>query len=169
MPKSKRARVVHLSKPQKKGKEHTLKLFSAVQAAIAATRYTYVFAVENMRNTYLKDIRQHFTETGGRLFFGKSKVMAKALGRTPEEETLPASHKLSPYVNGEVGLLCTDQGPEDVTRFFDEYSQIDFARAGAVATRNFSIPEGQVYSRGGEVPSDQDEPLPHSMEPMLRR
>ena len=169
MPKSKRAKVVHLSKTEKKGKEHTLKLFAAVQTALDTYQYSYVFAVENMRNTYLKDIRTHFTESGGRLFFGKTKVMAKALGHSLEDEHLPGSHKLSNYVNGEVGLLFTDQRPENVARYFDEYSQVDFARAGAIATRTFMIPEGIVYSRGGEIPKEEDEMLPHSMEPSLRR
>ena len=168
MPKSKRARVVHLSKLQKKGKEHTLKLFAEVQAAVAASKYTYVFAVANMRNNFLKDVRTHF-KSDGRLFFAKSKVMAKALGHTPEEECMPGSHKLAGYVSGDVGLLCTDKAPEEVTGWCDEYSQVDFARAGTVATRSFTVPEGRVYSRGGEVPQEQDEPMQHSIEPNLRR
>jgi mRNA turnover protein 4 len=37
-----------------------------------------------MRNTYLKEIRHEFKDS--RFFFGKNRVMAKALGTTPEEE-----------------------------------------------------------------------------------
>lgn len=37
-----------------------------------------------MRNTYLKEIRNDFKDS--RFFFGKNRVMAKALGTTPEEE-----------------------------------------------------------------------------------
>jgi len=57
MPKSKRARVVHLSKVEKKGKEHTEKLFNAIREAADEYPYAYVFTVENMRNNYLKEIR----------------------------------------------------------------------------------------------------------------
>jgi mRNA turnover protein 4 len=37
-----------------------------------------------MRNTYLKEIRHDFKDS--RFFYGKNRVMAKALGTTPEEE-----------------------------------------------------------------------------------
>lgn len=37
-----------------------------------------------MRNTYLKEIRHDFNDS--RFFYGKNRVMAKALGTTPEEE-----------------------------------------------------------------------------------
>lgn len=37
-----------------------------------------------MRNTYLKEIRHDFKDS--RFFFGKNRVMAKALGTTVEEE-----------------------------------------------------------------------------------
>lgn len=37
-----------------------------------------------MRNSYLKEIRHDFKDS--RFFFGKNRVMAKALGTTVEEE-----------------------------------------------------------------------------------
>lgn len=37
-----------------------------------------------MRNSYLKEIRHDFKDS--RFFFGKNRVMAKALGTTAEEE-----------------------------------------------------------------------------------
>ena len=169
MPKSKRAKVVHLSKVGKKGKELNIKLFADVRASLDKNQYCYIFAVDNMRNTYLKDVRTHFSESGGRLFFGKTKVMAKALGHSPEEEHLPDIHKLTPYLTGTVGLLCTNQRPEDVLQYFQEYVQTDFARAGVHAKRDFVVPTGIVYSRGGDIPQSEDEPVPHSIEPNLRR
>jgi mRNA turnover protein 4 len=57
MPKSKRAKVVHLSKVGKKGKEHSDKIFNGVRDAADEYPYIYIFRVENMRNNYLKDIR----------------------------------------------------------------------------------------------------------------
>lgn len=168
MPKSKRAKVVHLSKVEKKGKELNVKLFADIRASLDKYQYCYVFAVDNMRNTYLKDVRSHFAEAGGRLFFGKTKVMAKAIGHNPEEEHLPNLHKLTPFLSGTVGLLCTNQMPVDVLQYFKEYVQTDFARAGIQATRDFVVPSGVVYSRGGEIPQHDDEPLVHSIEPNLR-
>ena len=63
MPKSKRAKVVHLSKVEKKGKEITLKLYAAVQECANKYPYLYVFAVDNMRNTYLKDVRVQLSDS----------------------------------------------------------------------------------------------------------
>lgn len=63
MPKSKRAKVVHLTKTQKKGKELTIRLFSNIQQCIPQYPYIYVFGVDNMRNTYLKDIRSEMSDS----------------------------------------------------------------------------------------------------------
>lgn len=63
MPKSKRARVVHLTQVEKKGKELTLKLFSNVRECLDQYQYCFVFSVENMRNTYLKDVRTEFSDS----------------------------------------------------------------------------------------------------------
>lgn len=65
MPKSKRAKVVHLTKVNKKGKELSLKLFANVRECLDQYQYCFVFSVENMRNTYLKDVR---TELGDSRF-----------------------------------------------------------------------------------------------------
>jgi mRNA turnover protein 4 len=61
MPKSKRQKVVHLSKTDKKGKELSQKLFANVQEA--ADSFQFVFAVENMRNSYLKEVRAEFSDS----------------------------------------------------------------------------------------------------------
>lgn len=63
MPKSKRAKVVHLTKTDKKGKELSLKLFANVQEAADNYEHIFVFSVENMRNSYLKEVRQEFADS----------------------------------------------------------------------------------------------------------
>jgi 5S rRNA maturation endonuclease (ribonuclease M5) len=63
MPKSKRAKVVHLTKTDKKGKELSQKLFANVQEAADNFQHIFVFAVENMRNSYLKEVRAEFADS----------------------------------------------------------------------------------------------------------
>lgn len=104
-----------------------------------------------------------------RLFFGKTKVMAVALGQNPESEAAPNLHKLSPYLTGAVGLLFTNRAPESVIGYFESFRPLDFARAGTVSNRAFTIPNGLVYARAGEVPASEDQPLSHTIEPELRR
>ncbi|KAF1827067.1 uncharacterized protein K489DRAFT_375156 [Dissoconium aciculare CBS 342.82] len=168
MPKSKRARIVHTSQVQKKpGKERTTALFEAVQEATDNYAHAFVFGVENMRNTYLKDVRQQFSDS--RIFYGKTKVMAKALGVDNQSEHAPGLAKLTRYLKGNVGLLYTNREPQEVLDFFQEFVEIDFARAGVTASRTFIVPEGVVHSRGGEEKAEDDVPLPHSLEVTVRK
>lgn len=104
-----------------------------------------------------------------RLFFGKTKVMAKALGTSPEDEYQPSTHLLSKYLIGNVGLLFTNREPSAVIEYFGHFSQTDFARAGTPASRSFSVPAGTVYSMGGELAAEADVPMAHSLEPELRK
>lgn len=167
MPKSKRSKVVHLTNVEKKDKEARIALFDKVREAADQYQQVFVFGVENMRNTYLKDVRSHFADS--RIFFAKTKVMSKALGQTAAEEYQPGLAKLSEYLSGNVGLLFTNRDAKDVLEYFETFSEMDYARAGVKANRDFIIPEGVVYTRGGEVAVEDDVPLPHSLEVTVRK
>lgn len=95
--------------------------------------------------------------------------MAVALGNNPETEAAPNVHRLTPYLTGAVGLLFTSRPAESVINYFENFRPMDFARAGTEATRSFMIPNGLVYSRAGEIATEQDEPISHTMEPALRK
>nr|G0S616.2 RecName: Full=Large ribosomal subunit protein uL10; AltName: Full=Ribosome assembly factor mrt4; AltName: Full=mRNA turnover protein 4 [Thermochaetoides thermophila DSM 1495]8PV1_CF Chain CF, Large ribosomal subunit protein uL10 [Thermochaetoides thermophila DSM 1495]8PV2_CF Chain CF, Large ribosomal subunit protein uL10 [Thermochaetoides thermophila DSM 1495]8PV3_CF Chain CF, Large ribosomal subunit protein uL10 [Thermochaetoides thermophila DSM 1495]8PV4_CF Chain CF, Large ribosomal subuni len=167
MPKSKRARVYHLTQVNKKGREAKERLFSNIRETIPKYQHCFVFSVDNMRNNYLKDVRHELNDC--RIFFGKTKLMARALGTTPEEEQADGLHRLTRYLTGTVGLLFTNRDPADIESYFSNLSQVDFARAGTVAPRTVTVPPGIVYSTGGEVPPEHDVPVSHTLEPELRR
>lgn len=95
--------------------------------------------------------------------------MARALGHTPEDSQADNIYQLTPYLKGAVGLLFTNREPASLLTYFSELSQVDFARAGVAATREFVIPRGVVMSTGGEVPAEHDVPMGHTVEPELRR
>lgn len=95
--------------------------------------------------------------------------MAKALGTEAATEHLPNLSSLSKYLSGSVGLFFTNRDPKDIIEYFASYSQTDFARAGISATRTFIVPAGVVHSRGGELPEEEDLPLPHSLEVTVRK
>jgi mRNA turnover protein 4 len=95
--------------------------------------------------------------------------MGKALGSDAESEAAPNVHKLTPLLAGAVGLLFTNRTPESVISHFDTFRPQDFARAGTVATRSFTIPNGLVTARAGEIPAEHDEPISHTIEPALRK
>lgn len=167
MPRSKRAKVVHLTKVDKNRKDLSAKLYANVQSSVSSYPYIFVFAVDNMRNNYLKEVRAEFAPDG-RIFFGKTKVMAKGLGTTNEEEHAPGLAKLAEHLKGDVGLLFTSRAPESVLEYFESFSETDFARAGMKAPYSFSIPPGPVYSLGGTIPTSEDTLVPASMETQLR-
>jgi mRNA turnover protein 4 len=103
------------------------------------------------------------------LFFGKTKVMAKALGQTPAEEHLPNLSTLTKHLNGNVGLFFTNRDPKDIIEYFAAYAETDFARAGIHATQTVVVPAGVVHSRAGQIPEEEDVPLPHSLEVTVRK
>jgi mRNA turnover protein 4 len=56
-----------------------------------------------------------------------------------------------------------------VIGYFESFRPQDFARAGTEATRSFTLPNGLVTARGGEIPAEDDEPISHTIEPALRK
>jgi mRNA turnover protein 4 len=167
MPKSKRAKVFNLTQVSKKTREQKDRLFQNIRDSVPEYQHCFVFSVDNMRNTYLKTVRQEMSDS--RLFFGKTKLMAKALGQTEAEAIAPGIEGLNPFLTGTVGLLLTNRPAEAVIEYFSNLSHVDFARAGITAAREFTIPAGVVYATGGEVPAEHDVPMEHSIEPELRR
>lgn len=95
--------------------------------------------------------------------------MAAALGRSATEEPAPNTSLLTPHLTGTIGLLFSPRSPTEVQAYFSNFHPLDYARAGTVATRTFVLPPGAVYSRGGEIPMEEDVPLAHSIEPTLRK
>lgn len=95
--------------------------------------------------------------------------MAVALGLTPATEPYPGTALLTPYLEGNVGLLFSPRNLSELLSYFQNFQPADFARAGTIASRTFTIPSGTLYSRGGEIPLEDDVPLAHSSEPNLRK
>ena len=95
--------------------------------------------------------------------------MAVALGLTSATSAQPNTHLLSPHLHNDVGLLFSPMPPLEVLAHFEAFRPADYARAGTVASRSFTLPQGILYSRGGEISQEDDVPLAHSTEPGLRK
>ncbi|CAL1288209.1 unnamed protein product [Larinioides sclopetarius] len=108
-----------------------------------------------MRNSKMKNVREQWKQS--RFCIGKNKVMAMALGRTPEEEYRPNLHKVGQMLVGERGLLFTNKSVDEVTNWFQSYSEGDYARSGNIATEDVILPEGPLPQ------------FPHSLESYLRQ
>ncbi|KAK9787269.1 hypothetical protein WJX73_005808 [Symbiochloris irregularis] len=160
MPKSKRNKLVTLSKVQKKGKDHKGSLINHVRSLVDEYPSVYLFAYENMRNDRLKELRE---ELRGKCKFclGSNKVLKVALGRTAAEEYQPQTSELANRIRGNVGLLFTSMAHEEIMDTCSDFHAEDYARAGATATEDFELREGPLEGPGG--------PLAHTLEPTLRQ
>lgn len=166
MPRSKRSKLVTLSKTEAKTRESKEKIFDSVREALDTFKYVWVLQLDDVRTPVLQEIRSQWV--GSRLIMGKRKVLIKSLGDTRENEYKENLHKLSQKISGVVGLLFTDESVDTVKDYFSAYERNDYSRAGSLSPLDFVIPQGVVYSRGGQIPIEDDVPMVHSLEPTLR-
>lgn len=155
MPKSRRDKKISLTNIRKKGLDLKQHLIDEIRSTATSYSRVFLFNVQNMRNTKLKDLRQEWKTS--RFFFGKNKVMALALGKTAEDECGDNIHKLSNQLRGQCGLLFTNSSKKEVLKFFKKYSEPDYARAGATASETVILDKGPLSQ------------FPHNMEPQLRQ
>ena len=140
MARSKRNKVVSLTKTVSKGKDFKQKTIGLVRGAIDEYKHVFVLKFENMRDTKFKEIRMDWKES--RIFLGKNKIAQVALGRNVEEEYKENLHLLSSRIDGNVGLLFTNRSVQEVKKYFDGYVSPEFANAGAIPIENIVIPTG---------------------------
>ncbi|EPZ36577.1 hypothetical protein O9G_001561 [Rozella allomycis CSF55] len=158
MPKSKRSKSVVLTQTKKKGNDNKINLIEEVRKCIDEYPIIYLIKVKNMRNQYLKEVRTDWK--GSRFFFGKNRVMAKALGTTEDEAIHENLHILANKLTGDVGLLFSSTKPEEAKNYFEGKTETDYARTGQIATETVVLPSGPVLIAG--------DAFPHSMEPQLK-
>lgn len=146
MPKSKRSRVVALTKTDKRStREHKSSYIEEVRTAVDNHDNLYLFSYENMRSNKFKEIRMHFrpspmNDAPSRIFLGKNKLLQVALGRTSEDEYDDNLRQVSKLIaGGSVGLLFTSRPAADVEEFFANFVEEDFARAGFVSPKTVMV------------------------------
>jgi len=155
MPVSKRARKVTLSQTSKKGREAKVNLVEQVRECVETFERCFVFSVNNMRNGKLKEVRNSWKHS--RLFFGKNKVIAIALGKDAKHEIADNIHRVSEKLVNEVGVLFTSKPKEDVLDWFSKKVEHDFARSGNKASSTVVIKKGPLTQ------------FSHAIEPHLRQ
>jgi len=156
MPKSKKNKVITLTKTKKKPKEKKDKLIDEIRECCEKFPRLYLLSIDNERNTYLQEVRKRIRPS--RLIMAKNKVMQLSLGTSPESECADGVHKLSQMITNRCALLFTTKEPAEVQGLFAEFRPMDFARAGAVAATTVTLPRGL----------DALAKLPHSIEAHLR-
>lgn len=144
MGRSRRERIVALTKTRKHmlGRDKKQEIIQEIRDNVDKYANLYVFSTQNMRNALLKNLRGLWKDS--RFFFGRKRVIQISLGRSEEEEYLEGLHKVSDHLHGNVGLLFTNRNHTSVVKFFDEYSENEFARSGFEATGPVELDEGPL-------------------------
>ena len=158
MPRTKRQKVVALTKTKKQGREAKENWVQLVQEAVDTYKNMFVLSFKNMRTGPFRTIKQAM-RTDSKFFIGKNKVIQVALGRTSEDEFAYNTHLLSKYMSGHVCLLATNKTHEKIVENLKEQEIEDFATAGVEATYDVFLAKGTETLSG----------YPHSLEPYLKQ
>lgn len=156
MPKNKRERKITLSQTQKKGRARKESIVDEVRECVDKFEALYVFSCDNMRNAALKNVRAQLRDS--RIFFGRTKLLSAALGRTPSEEYRDGLAEVAAMLKGhEAGIVFSNEPLDVIRKTFEEAEVSEYARAGFEATEDVVLEEGALDG------------FPHNMEPYLRK
>lgn len=142
MPKSKRVKVVSLTKTRPKGAEFKTKIVDDVRDGLDKYENVFAFSFENMRTVIFKNVRARFKDS--KICLGKNKLMQNALGKTIEDEYKENLRYIGERLVGESGLLMTNESKEDVLEYFDNLVVPDYAKAGVMPKESIVIKPGPL-------------------------
>uniref|UniRef100_A0A182P3I2 Ribosome assembly factor mrt4 n=1 Tax=Anopheles epiroticus TaxID=199890 RepID=A0A182P3I2_9DIPT len=160
MPKSKRDKKVSLTKTDRKGLSNKQQIIEDIQQCREKYDNIFLFSVQNMRNSKLKDVRTEWKNS--RFFFGKNRVMQLGLKLVSDDENSEPTkleqgmEQLRDQMIGQCGLLFTSESKETVLEWFESYQAKEFARSGFRATKTVKLEPGPL------------EEFSHAIEPHLR-
>ena len=160
MPKSKRSKVTSLTKtPLRTTKASKLALANELKSQLDQYDHVWLFDLGDMRNEALKELRVQWRGTG-RFIFGRARVMAKALGESVETEHEPGLSQLAEVralgveginthcslkrIKGSIGLFMTSWDVDETREWFDSWNKREYARLGATAERDITLPAGEL-------------------------
>lgn len=113
MAKSKRNRVVPLTKVAKKNDNLSFKkvqIINKIHKYLDEYEYCYVFHYKNMTTVPMQELRNYWSNS--KFVIGKNKVLQVALGKSEDDEQKLNAHKLSTLLKGNCGLFFSDDNPE---------------------------------------------------------
>ncbi|CCW63874.1 unnamed protein product [Phytomonas sp. EM1] len=143
MPKSKRAKVISLTKTQAKTREDKDKLIQRIREALDEYSSVYTLRLHNIRTNILQQIRED-RSADSRLFLGNNKLMMIAIGRDEESSQRSGLYKIAPFLSGLCGLLFTNLSKKQVKEYFGQIGAQVYARTGQTATRSLVLNAGPL-------------------------
>eukprot|EP01080_Neovahlkampfia_damariscottae_P006026 gene6026-10028_t len=153
MPKSKRVKVVNLTKTLKRStKDKKSDLIEKVQQCLQEYEDVYVFDYSNCRSKHLKDARIAFRDES-EFFLTKNKILKVGINQVKDD--FAELENIGDDLVGLRGLFFTSRPKEEVVKFFKEFHMKEFAKEGFVSNERVELKTGPLDF------------FPHSLEPRL--
>jgi len=143
-----------LTQVKKKGRDSKNKLIEEARSLCDKFAHVYLLSVQNFRTEKMQEIREEWKPS--RFLFGKTTVLALALGKSPETEYKKNLYEISSRLAGNSCLLFTDEPQDKVLTWFDSYTSLDYARGGDPAPETITLDAGPYKQ------------FSHSIEPHMR-
>ena len=152
MPKSKRERVVSLSKTRKNSVNRKDALIGAIRECVEKYDRLYLLRVRNLKSKDMDMMRKLFE---GRLFVCKNSLFRAAIGATEEDEAAPGISEVVQSLRGSLVSVFTSQTDAQLAPLF-AYTRVMYAKQGAVAPMTVTLHRDDLAG------------LDHSTEPYVR-
>lgn len=127
---------------QKKTKEEKIQRGESIRDQVTKFNSIYVLSFSADNTEPQTELRKRFRSSN--LCKDKKTIIAHAIGATPETEARPGLSGLLQYLTGKTGLFMTNEEDGVIREYLQSISQPDFAKAGFVATEEFTVPEGPL-------------------------
>jgi mRNA turnover protein 4 len=135
MPKSKRNRVIPLSKVTKKDfNDKKIKLVSRIEKYLSKYKFCYFFSYKNMTNLAMQSLKEYFSTSV--FIVGKNKVMNVAFKLHNNK------YNIENYLKGNCGLFFSDIEPDEIIEYFSKYSSPYYAKQGTIANKTIILKRG---------------------------
>lgn len=118
MPKSKRNKVVHLTKVKKKGKDHKDDLMKQLEEYISKFKRVFLFEFDHTKSDRIMHLRLRLKEHG-RIFAGRNSLVSVAFKSTGSK-TRSDYGELLKHVVGHKGLLFSDLQCSKLIQLLDD-------------------------------------------------
>ncbi|RHZ52601.1 hypothetical protein Glove_460g51 [Diversispora epigaea] len=147
MPRTRRrSRNLLIKSPKTSKRENNLDATKKIQDAIEKYNYIWRIEVQAMRNSILKEVRSNW-EGKGRFFFTKNSLIKKVFESEPDNNL----DELSSLMEGQSGILCTNEKVETVIEDLKNFVKPDFARTNSIIDQTIIIPRGVIKYGSGDV------------------
>jgi mRNA turnover protein 4 len=153
MPKSKRTKLISLTRTKPKTRDAKTKLLTRVKLLL--TKYTRIAVVsyQNMNASAQLALRSHLGSIS-KIIFGKKSILKLALGGS-EESSDDSVNMLCDFFDGQIALVFTNQPVSTLKSKLENFSKIEFAQPGSISPANVVLSKGDTVFKSMSSSNDE--------------